>query len=59
MGLLKEKAQMTLLIIAIICIADIIARIYITSDGICYELPNGERKRIMKAKGAQANGKDA
>ena len=50
---------MTLLIIAIICIADIIARIYITSDGICYELPNGERKRIMKAKGAQANGKDA
>lgn len=50
---------MTLLIIAIICIIDIIARTYITDEGICYEMPNGERKQIIGKRGAQANGKNA
>lgn len=50
---------MTLLIIAIICIIDIIARTYITDEGICYEMPNGKRKQIIRKRGTQTNGKNA
>lgn len=50
---------MTLLIIAIICVIDIIARTYITSEGICYEMPNGKRKWITRKREVQANGKNA
>lgn len=51
---------MTLLIIAIICVIDIIARTYITSEGICYEMPNGKRKQLIgRKRKVKSNGKDA
>lgn len=50
---------MMMLLIAIICLCDIIARTYITGDGVYYELISGERKQITgKRKEVQINGED-
>lgn len=47
---------MVMLIIAVLCIFDMIARTYITAEGIRYEMPNGESKWITRRNN---NGKDA
>ena len=41
---------MVVLIIAILCVLDIIARTYITEEGIRYEPPSGKSKWIVRRK---------
>ena len=41
---------MVVLIIAMLCVLDIIARTYITDEGIRYEPPCGKTKWIVKRK---------
>lgn len=41
---------MVMVIIALICLFDIIARTYITAEGIRYEMHNGSTKWIMRRK---------
>ncbi len=41
---------MALLIIGIIYALDIVARTYITNDGVYYEAPSGKLKWIMRKK---------
>ena len=48
---------MPLLIIFIICALDIIARTYITKEGIYYETPSGKIKWISR-KEKKSNGKN-
>lgn len=46
----SEVQKMSLLVIAIIYALDIIARTYITSEGIRYEAVNGKSKWFLKRK---------
>lgn len=50
----RESKDMMILIIAILCVLDIIARTYITKDGICYETPSGKMKQITGRKRGNA-----
>lgn len=41
---------MVVLIIAMLCVLDIVARTYITDEGIRYEPPSGKSKWIVRRK---------
>lgn len=45
---IKGEAKMSMVIIALICLLDIAARTYITSEGVYYESISGKVKWIIR-----------